>query len=309
MNATGQQHLGFAMRGSMVVGVVAGLVGCASLLGRSRELRRTVSVEPAPIVFAGGTTPARAGAGAYDGADAILFDVTPADGTPIRIHRSRHTASGWSAPVPALVDFAERHTGAQISADGKRLYFESARRRPAIAGREDSDLWVAERVGDAWGRARPLGAPFDSPHNEHNVSISGRETICINSNRRGVTAGHDILCARRSAGGWEEPRPLDAAVNGPSADIAPFIDADERFVLFASNRAGGAGDFDLYISQRRDGAWQPAVSLGPVVNTAASESNPAVSPDGERLLFSRGDGNRVVLHEMRFDPRWLDSGR
>jgi Tol biopolymer transport system component len=98
-------------------------------------------------------------------------------------------------------------------------------------------------------------------------------------------------------------------VNGPSADIAPFIDADERFVLFASNRTGGAGDFDLYISLRRDGAWQPAVSLGPVVNTAASESNPAVSPDGVRLLFSRGDGNRVVLHEMRFDPRWLDSGR
>jgi Tol biopolymer transport system component len=45
------------------------------------------------------------------------------------------------------------------------------------------------------------------------------------------------------------------------------------------------------------------------VNTAASESNPAVSPDGERLLFSRGDGNRVVLHEMRFDPRWLDISR
>ena len=308
MNAT-VQRFSFAIRGSMVVAVVAGLAGCASLLGRSRELRRSVSVEPAPVVFAGGTTPARAGAGAYDGADAILFDVTPVDQSPIRIHRSRHTANGWSTPVPALVDFTERNTGAQISADGKRLYFESTRHSPAIAGREDSDLWVAERVGGAWGRARPLGAPFDSPHNEHNVSVSGRETICINSNRRGITAGHDILCARRSAGGWEEPRPLDAAVNGPSADIAPFIDPDERFVLFASNRPGGAGDFDLYVSLRRDGAWQPAVSLGPVVNTAASESNPAVSPDGERLLFSRAVANRVVLHEMRFDPRWLDTGR
>jgi hypothetical protein len=309
MNATMQQHIGLTMRGSMVFGVVAGLVGCASLVGGSRELRRSVSPEAAPIVFSGGITPPRAGAGAYDGADAILFDVTPADGTPIRIHRARHTASGWSAPVPALVDFAERNIGAQISADGRRLYFESTRRSPAIAGREDSDLWVAERVGEAWGRARPLGAPFDSPHNEHNVSVSGRETICVNSNRRGITAGHDILCARRSAGGWEDLRPLGANVNGPSADIAPFIDADERFVLFASNRPGGAGDFDLYISLRHDGAWQPAVSLGSAVNTAASESNPAVSPDGERLLFSRGDGNRVVLHEMRFDPRWLDISR
>jgi hypothetical protein len=293
----------------VLVGVVIGIVGCSGMRARSGELPRSTPAKPTPVEFVDGTTPARAGAGAYDGANEILFDVTPSDGTPIRIHRSRHGASGWSAPTPALVDFPERNTSAQISADGKRLYFESTRRNPAIADREDTDLWVAERVGDGWGRARPLGAPFDSPHNEHNVSVSGRETICINSNRRGITAGHDILCARRSAAGWEEPRPLDAAVNGPSADIAPFIDADERFVLFASNRAGGAGEFDLYISLRRDGVWQPAVSLGPTVNTAGSESNPAVSPDGERLLFSRAVGNRTVLHEMRFDPRWLDVGR
>ena len=165
---------------------------------------------------------------------------------------------GWTEPVPAIADFAERNTSAQASTDGARLYFESARREPAIAEREDVDLWVAERVGDGWGRARPLGAPFDSPHNEHNVTI------------------------------------------------APFIDADERFVIFASNRPGGAGAFDLYISHQRDGAWQPAVSLGPTVNTAASESNPALSPDRERLLFSRTVGERVVLHEMRFDPRWLE---
>ena len=283
-----------------------GLLACSATLGHSRDVQRSSTAEPTPIVFAAGTAPTRAGAGAYDGANAILFDFTPNGGAPIRIHLSRYEPAGWTEPVPAIADFAERNTGAQISPDGARLYFESTRREPAIAEREDVDLWVAERVGDAWGRARPLGAPFDSPHNEHNVTISGRETICINSNRRGMTAGHDILCARRTATGWEEPRPLDTSVNGPSADIAPFIDADERFLIFASNRPGGAGAFDLYISHRRAGAWQPAVSLGPAVNTAASESNPAVSPDRARLLFSRTVGDRVVLHEVRVDPRWLE---
>ena len=276
------------------------------MLGHSREVQRSSSAAPWPIEFAAGTTPARAGAGAYDGSNAILFDVTPNGEAPIRVHRSRYEPAGWTEPLPAIADFAERNTSAQISPDGARLYFESTRREPVIAEREDVDLWVAERFGDAWGNARPLGAPFDSPHNEHNVTISGHETICINSNRRGVTAGHDILCARRTAAGWDEPQPLDASVNGPSADIAPFLDADERFLIFASNRPGGAGAFDLYISLRRDGAWQPAVSLGAIVNTAASESNPAVSPDRSRLLFSRTVGDRVVLHEMRFDPRWLE---
>jgi len=302
---TAPRLLGARTRG-LVLFAPLGLVACTATHVRSRDVQRSSTVEATPIVFAAGTAPARAGAGAYDGSNVILFDVTPSGQTPIKVHMSRYTPAGWTEPVPAIADFAERNTSAQVSTDGARLYFESARREPAIAEREDVDLWVAERVGDGWGRARPLGAPFDSPHNEHNVTISARETICINSNRRGVTAGHDILCARRIAPGWEEPRPLDTAVNGPSADIAPFIDADERFVIFASNRPGGAGAFDLYISHRRDGAWQPAVSLGPTVNTAASESNPAVSPDRERLLFSRTVGERVVLHEMRFDPRWLE---
>ena len=96
---------------------------------------------------------------------------------------------------------------------------------------------------------------------------------------------------------------FDSAVNGPSADIAPFIDPAERFLLFASNRAGGAGAFDLYVSVNRGGRWQPARALGPAVNTAASESNPAVSPDGRRLLFSRNVDGRSRLYEVRFDER------
>jgi cation diffusion facilitator CzcD-associated flavoprotein CzcO len=152
------------MRGSMVVGVVAGLVGCASLLGRSRELRRTVSVEPAPIVFAGGTTPARAGAGAYDGANAILFDVTPADGTPIRIHRSRHTASGWSAPVPALVDFAERNTGAQILAElSETAHVTWATREPPHFLPDDVDGRYLFEQATARYRALQEGRTPDPP--------------------------------------------------------------------------------------------------------------------------------------------------
>jgi hypothetical protein len=279
---------------------LATLLACSGLV-RSTDSARPNIAEPSPLLFAGDSTTLRASAGAYDGPNAILFDVTPSSGAAIKLYRSQHTAAGWSSPVPAIPGFEDRHTGAQISPDRTRLYFESTRRDPAITNREDSDLWIAERAGDAWGSARPLGAPFDSPHNEHNVTISRAETICMNSNRRGLTAGHDIFCARRTTSGWEEPHRLDAAVNGPSADIAPFIDADERFILFASNRPDGAGDFDLYISRRQDERWQPAVSLGRVVNSEASESNPAVSPDGSRLLFSRAVGGRVALYEMRFD--------
>jgi hypothetical protein len=115
--------------------------------------------------------------------------------------------------------------------------------------------------------------------NEHNVTVSARATICFNSNRPGITRGHDIVCARRVQGAWENPQPLFAAVNGPSADVEGFIDPEERFLVFASTRAGGKGSFDLYISVNRD---------------------------GRRLLFARSEGGRNVLYECQFDPRWLD---
>jgi Tol biopolymer transport system component len=222
------------------------------------------------------------------------------------LYVTRHTIDGWTALTPAIPGFDAWHAGANISPDGSRLYFESNRRIPAVPGRVDTDLWTAERVGNAWGNPRPLGAPFDTPHNEHNVTVSSRGTICINSSRAGITSGHDILCAERSGSGWLPPIPLGTAVNSAQREIAPFLDPKERFLLFSSNREGGSGEYDLYISLRQGGQWQPAVNLGPAINSAVTDSNPAVSRDGERLLFTRSSEGRVTLYEVRFDPVWLN---
>jgi hypothetical protein len=297
---------GLATASRIVIMVVAALSSaCSARRERSDEAPRPIPAEPTPLTFAGGAAPQRAGGGTYDGRATVLFDVFPGGQVVTKLYLSRHSAAEWSAPAPAIRGFDAWHAGGHVSVDGTRLYFESSRRDPAVTGREDTDLWVADRQGEAWGNARPLGPPFDTPHNEHNVTVSARETVCINSNRGGVTAGHDIMCAHRSGATWQEPYALDSAVNGPTADIAPFIDPEERFLVFASNRPGGAGAFDLYISVRRGGHWSPAIALGAGVNSAASESSPAVSPDGRRLLFSRTVAERVVLHEVRFDPRWI----
>ena len=57
-----------------------------------------------------------------------------------------------------------------------------------------------------------------------------------------------------------------------------------------SDRPGGAGEGDLYVSYRTAGAWGAPVSLGSAVNTPAYEYTPWVSADGKWLYFSRGWG-------------------
>ena len=71
-------------------------------------------------------------------------------------------------------------------------------------------------------------------------------------------------------------------------DRAPAISKDGLSLYFASNRPGGFGGEDIYVSQRetRDSEWGPPVNLGPIINTIDNEMVPAFSRDGHLLFFA-----------------------
>jgi hypothetical protein len=80
---------------------------------------------------------------------------------------------------------------------------------------------------------------------------------------------------------------LGSVVNTLSNDQHPTISKDGLSLIFASNRSGGLGEFDLYVSQRDglDDPWQAPKSLGPVVNTPFRDFAPELSTDGHWLFF------------------------
>jgi WD40-like Beta Propeller Repeat len=86
---------------------------------------------------------------------------------------------------------------------------------------------------------------------------------------------------------WSEPINLGPAVNTPFNDNAPTVSKDGGSLYFASNRPGQLGGNDLYVSQWDDTTswWGPAVNLGPIVNTTATEFSPELSRDGHWLFF------------------------
>lgn len=83
------------------------------------------------------------------------------------------------------------------------------------------------------------------------------------------------------------PAKVDA-LNSPADDKCPFI--FRNIMIFASNRAGGIGGYDLYYSLFTNGNWQPPVNLGPGINTTSDEYRPVIGyhPDftNKFLLFS-----------------------
>src|SRR5215469_14543043 len=70
-------------------------------------------------------------------------------------------------------------------------------------------------------------------------------------------------------------------------DTHPAISKDGLSLYFASTRAGGFGDYDLWVSHRDslDACWGAPVNLGSRVNTSAREFAPNISPDGHWLFF------------------------
>ncbi len=83
------------------------------------------------------------------------------------------------------------------------------------------------------------------------------------------------------------PTNLGSTVNSSANDSFQSISADGLSLYFASNRLGGSGRLDLYVTTRetKTDLWGPPVNLGPTINSWAEELLPDISSDGSTLYF------------------------
>jgi len=100
-------------------------------------------------------------------------------------------------------------------------------------------------------------------------------------------AGHDadIYFSRRTYEGWTPPEPLHE-VNSKADDLGAEPTADGVSLYFYSNRDGGQGGYDLWVSRRGRDGWQEPMNLGPTVNSEFNDYGPALTNDGGMLYFS-----------------------
>jgi hypothetical protein len=94
--------------------------------------------------------------------------------------------------------------------------------------------------------------------------------------------------------------PMNSAQNDGSACIA----RDESYLLFESDRPGGFGQADLYISYNEDGVWTEPRNLGFPINSEQIEDGPFISPDGKYLFFNR---RRAWVTSTQTDIWWVDA--
>ncbi|MCU0916369.1 MAG: hypothetical protein MUC88_17670, partial [Planctomycetes bacterium] len=193
----------------------------------------------------------------------------------------------------------------RISPDGLELYFV------CFADSACPELWVARRskIRDLWGTAVRVELPAGSARPIFDTacpSFDGLELyfgegypgLIVNTRLpcpaapSGYGSG-DLWVSRRTAKDtpWGKPQNLGPVLNTANFEGCPSISADGLSLYFASQRPGGYGYIDLYMTTRQstDDAWGPPVNLGAPINTWNSEATPFISPDGLSLYYAVGD--------------------
>ena len=114
----------------------------------------------------------------------------------------------------------------------------------------------------------------------------------ITSSRAGGQGSSDIWVLKRASvdDDWGPPENLGPIVNTASQEGGASITGDGLELYFWSNRPGGYGSYDLYVTKRgtRDSTWGLPTNLGPNVNGSSLDVYPAVSSDGLELYFESG---------------------
>jgi hypothetical protein len=157
------------------------------------------------------------------------------------------------------------------------------------------------RRGIDWSEPVNLGAPINSPGADQSPTLSPNGlTLYFASDRPGGFGGVDLWVSHRATpqSPWETPVNLGSTVNTPDADTGPSLSLDGHVLFFASSRAGGEGNFDIYVSHRVDVSddlgWSQPVNVGSGVNSSTGEFGPWYAEDGADgpvLYFARGPNN------------------
>lgn len=193
----------------------------------------------------------------------------------------------WAAPEVAPFSGRDKDGIVRFSPDGRSLFFSSHRpRQGQTAPGVDSDIWMSERTVDGWTEPLNIGPPVNTEGVEAQPSVSSSGTLYYQADYDQETA-YDLYTARVENGRFAIPEKLGPGINTDFNESAPFVSPDESYLVFQSNRPGGLGSMDLYVSFRlSDGSWGQPVNLGATINSPAAEFAASVSPDGQYIFFS-----------------------
>ncbi len=179
---------------------------------------------------------------------------------------THYKGGSWqiSKEIAALNPMRLNNTGGYfLDNTGEAIWF-SSRKPDGLGG---YDIWVTKKGTSGWGRARNPGMPLNTNMDEGDPSISPdkQEVYFMRCSRISTDAakGCQIYVSQKNKGRgrpWKEAEKLPDHLNVGNT-LSPRILSDNKTLIFSSDRPGGKGGLDLWMSTREGEEWSKPVNI------------------------------------------------
>ena len=173
------------------------------------------------------------------------------------------------------------------------------------------DFYMSDLRDSLWGKAYPAPGEINTPENEGTLSVKadGSALYYTRCNQPGGLGSCDLYVSDLDGRGWKRGSNLGSPVKGGAWDCQPAISGDGHTLIFSSNRPGGFGGKDLWISYLKQGKWSVPKNMGPAINTRDDDDAPFLHYDGVTLYFSSlghpgFGGSDIFMSRMGADAQW-----
>jgi OOP family OmpA-OmpF porin len=198
-----------------------------------------------------------------------------------------------------------------LTADQQQLIFT---RRMGSSGDDDEDLVISKKdKRGRWTTPESISPNINSNLNEGTCTISadGRKLIFTSCVGRQGYGSCDLFQSELVGDTWTKPKNLGPNVNSSEWESQPSLSADGRTLYFVSDRRGGVGRRDIWVTQLNDkGEWTKARNLGKPVNTIYDEISPFIHVNNRVLYFASnglvGFGGYDIFFSERDSTGWSD---
>jgi tetratricopeptide (TPR) repeat protein len=172
----------------------------------------------------------------------------------------------------------------------KRNATSTAKSDP-LTGQYFENVFISRLEDNSWAEATSIGQTInqDNLHNSA-VGLSPNGALLFlyegDDDRFSSRISGDLYMSSGIKGQWGKPEKI-IGINSRSWESSATISGDESLLIISSDRPGGYGGTDLYVSRKDPGGhWTTPENMGAYINTRHDEDGPYIHPDGNKLYFS-----------------------
>ncbi|MCE4217864.1 OmpA family protein [Aquirufa antheringensis] len=210
---------------------------------------------------------------------------------------SEKVGDTWSTArrLSEVLNRDQYNTILSISPDGQTILLKGAYVNGAYETRGFS---ISNKTTAGWTVPVKVDIPgyeqMSKGKNEYGYLTMDGKAILLAFARKKNSEDDDLYISFFEEGRWTRPLELGEEINTKYSETTPFLSADGKTLYFSSDRPGGQGSQDIYLTRRLDDTWQhwrKPQNLGAPINTDEYDAYYSVAAKGDYAYYMSGKGS------------------